>query len=131
MSRSEKGQNLIETMAGFVILIPIALAAFDVWTLSSAAQLNEQIADTAARAAATQSTEQKALEAAISAVENSQLTNVITSIQVQDCKYDPGLGMIRLTTVMNVKMPIPFPSFSQVTCRADSVQPIVNSPAPR
>ena len=54
MSPKKQGQSLIETMLGFIILIPIGVAAFDIVSLVASTQLNEQFAENAARAAAFQ-----------------------------------------------------------------------------
>ena len=42
--RNSRGQNLVEALAGFVILIPIGLAAVDVVAFVSAVDSNEHLA---------------------------------------------------------------------------------------
>ncbi len=69
---------------GFVVIIPIGLAAVDVATLISASQTNEQIAEQAARAAGCQRSDKGAhKQAAEESVSQTQLSNIITSIAVK------------------------------------------------
>ncbi len=129
--RRKKGQSLVETMIGFLILIPIGLIAVNLVTLISCSQSNEQWAELAARAAASTGNEQNAIQAAEDALTDCEINNVVQSIQIDEMKFDVGTQQVSVSTMMEVKMPVPLPWFSQVTCHASSVQPIVSTPAPR
>jgi Flp pilus assembly protein TadG len=124
------GQSLVETMSAFFILIPVGLVAIDIVCLVSSTQQNEQVAEMAARAAATQFSQDKAENAAKEAIAQVQPSPVIVSVTMENLTYDPVQGNVSVSTIMDVRLPIPFPFFSQVNCRASSVQPIVSIPAP-
>ncbi|MDZ4836749.1 MAG: hypothetical protein SGJ27_23460 [Candidatus Melainabacteria bacterium] len=129
--RRSKGQSLIEAMIGFMILIPIGLAAFNVVVLVSTSQTNEQWAEIAARAAATRRDQQSAYKAASDSLSDCELNKIIEDIQITDTKFDLTTGHVTVFTAMKVKLPVPIPGFSEVTCNASSIQPIVSIPAPR
>lgn len=128
--RRKHGASLVETMVGFIILIPIGLAAVDLVTLISCSQNNEQWAELAARAAAGMHSEQGAIKAAEDAISDCEITPVVLALQIDELKFDVRAQQVSVSTAMEVKMPIPFPWLSQVTCHANSVQPIVSTPAP-
>ena len=130
-NRRERGVSLVETMAGFIILIPIGLAAIDVVTLVSTAQTNEQWANNAARSASRQSEPYGATLAAQKTVEKFVLTGPILSLSVVDVEFDLGTGKVTVATEMQVKVPVPIPFLEDtMTFRADAIQPIVSTPAP-
>jgi len=122
---------MIETMTAFLILIPVGLAAFNLFVLVSTTQINEQLAETASRAAATKGDQQGALNAAQDAVDHVATSNVIQSAALEQVNFDPVAGFVNVTTTMVVKLPVPLPYFSEANCRANSIQPIVSTPAPR
>lgn len=129
--KNSRGQTLIETLVGFIVLIPIGLVSVNVVALATTSQGNEQLAEAAARAASTQHNELKAKDAAKETI-NSILaeSNIVQSARVESVEYNPGTGQVTVTTLMDVKLPVPIPGFSDVQCRASSVQPIVSTPAP-
>ncbi len=129
--RRTRGQTLIETLVGFIVLIPIGLFSINVVALVTTSQNNEQLAESAARAASTQRTEIKAKDAATETVTNIfQETNIAQSALVESIDYNVAAGQVTVTTLMNVKLPVPIPGFSETVCRASSAQPIVSTPAP-
>jgi len=119
----------VEAIVGFIVIIPIGLAAVDVATLISTSQSNEQVAEQAARAAACQRSEKGAQKAAEESVEQTPTSNIITNIAVDPVKYDPAKGEVSVTTTMHVAMPIPMPFLNQFDLRASAMQPIVAFPA--
>lgn len=128
--RRSRGQTLIETLIGFIVLIPIGLFSINVVALVTTSQGNEQLAESAARAASTQRSATKAKDAAVETVENVfQETNVAQSALVESVDYNPAAGQVTVTTLMNVKLPVPIPGFAETVCRASSAQPIVSIPA--
>jgi Tfp pilus assembly protein PilV len=129
-TRARHGQSLIETMCAFFVLIPLGLVAIDLVAFVSSTQQNEQLAELAARAAATQFDLSGARKAAEDAVEHFQTTAVMTSVTIDEVKFDLGSGTCSVATLMDVRLPVPFPFFKGANCRASSLQPIVSTPAP-
>jgi hypothetical protein len=127
----KKGQSLIEVMVGLLVIIPIGLAAVDIVVLTNASQNNEEIAETAARAASTKANAASATNAVQQIVQRVTLNNVVQDLQIDDVNFDLGKGTVSVSLIMTVKMPVPFPNFSTVSCKAGAIQPIVSTPAPR
>lgn len=125
-----KGQSLVETLVGLAIMIPLALFAIDVVALINAAHMNDEWSETAAKVAARQGSERMARESAEKAVLRVPLSQIVQSIRVDDINFDPAEGHVIVTTVMDVKLPISFPSMETVTFRHKSIQPIVSTRAP-
>ncbi|MBZ0184779.1 MAG: hypothetical protein K8F91_00905 [Candidatus Obscuribacterales bacterium] len=128
--RSQKGQSLVETLAGFLVLIPLALVAVNLVVMLSCSRSNSEWAEQAARAAARRLDMQTASTAAEDAVALCQLNNMITNIVVTSVEYDLGIGQVTVITEMDVKLPVPFPGWSSVQFHNSAVQPIVATPAP-
>ncbi|MBX9691940.1 MAG: hypothetical protein K2Z81_06110 [Cyanobacteria bacterium] len=129
--RGAKGVSLVETMAGFMVLIPIGLAAIDIAVLVATSQTNEEWAESAARIAGRQRDESKATKAAESTIEEFETSNTILSIQVVDVQFDLKAAKVTVTTDMEVRVPIPIPFLPPtVHFRAMAIQPIVSIPAP-
>lgn len=129
--RRSRGQTLIETLVGFIVLIPIGLFSVNVVALVTTSQGNEQLAEAAARAASTQHTALKATDAAKETLVNIlQESHIVQSATVESVDYNVAAGQVTVTTLMSVKLPVPIPGFSETVCRASSVQPIVSTPAP-
>ncbi len=128
--RSKRGQTLLEAIAGFLIIIPIGLGAFDLVTILSTTQSNEQWAELAARAAASQANALNAKQAAEHALERCKLTALIKSVNIDKVNYDLGKGQVSVSTTMEVLMPVPMPFFGSIECHATAIQPIVATPAP-
>ena len=127
--RSRRGSSLVEAIIGFVVIIPIGLAAVDVATLVSAGQTNEQVAEQAARAAACQRSVNGAQKAAEESVEQTQTSNIITQVSLDTVNYDPTMGQVTVSTVMQVRMPVPLPFLTTFDLKATEMQPIVAFPA--
>jgi len=119
----------VEAIVGFVVIIPIGLAAVDVATLISTSQSNEQVAEQAARAAACQRSKEGAQKAAEESVQQTPTSNIISSILVDPVQYDATKGEVTVSTTMQVKMPIPMPFLNQFDLHASAMQPIVAFPA--
>lgn len=129
--RRNQGQTLVETMLGFIVLIPIGLAAVNVVTLISTSQNNEQWAEIAARAAATKPDQTTALKAAQDAITECEINSIVKSVAIKEVKFDLATGHVTVNTAMQVQLPVPIPGFSEINCSASSIQPIVSTPAPR
>lgn len=128
--RKTTGQSLVETMAGFFLFIPLVFMAVDVATLCNMAQKNEQFAESIARVAGTQNDKGAAINIARDAATNYQRSSIVEDVAIEEVTYDLGSGQVTVTTVMTVRMPIPFPYLSEITLRAVALQPIVSMPAP-
>jgi hypothetical protein len=118
-------------MVGFIVLIPIGLAAVNVVCLVSTTQSNEQWAEIAARAAATRMDKSSATKAATDALSDFERNSMVQNVQMTSLDFNVATGHVSVVTAMDVKLPVPIPGFSAVTCTATSVQPIVSTPAPR
>lgn len=129
--RRKKGQSLVEVMVGLIVIIPIGLAAVDIVVLTSASQNNEELAETAARAASTKRNAASATNAVQEIVNRVALNNVVQDVQIDDVDYNLGTGQVSVSLIMKVHVPVPFPSFDTISCRAGAVQPIVSTPAAR
>lgn len=128
--RSSRASSLAETLAGFVILIPLALAAVDVVAFMSAVDSNEHLAEAAARGAAKASDQDKAQSVAEDVVKNCTPVWMVQAVMVDDVDYNIQKGMVSVAVLMQLKLPVPLPGYSEVKCRASSVEPIVSTPAP-
>lgn len=121
---------MVETLSGFVVLIPIALAAVDVVAFVSAVDSNEHLAEAAARGAAKASSQDGAQTVAEDVVKHCTPPWMVQSVMVDDVEYDVGKGMVSVATLMQMKLPVPLPGYSEISCRASSIEPIVSTPAP-
>jgi hypothetical protein len=128
--RRVRAQTLIEAIAGFAVIIPLALMALDLTVLVTTSQSNEQWAELAARSAASQANAQNARLTAESCLAKAKTSNIVQSVALEGVDYDLGKGQVTIKTKMLVNMPVPFPFLSQVECHASAIQPIVATPAP-
>jgi Flp pilus assembly protein TadG len=130
LTRLQRGQSLIETLVGFMVLIPLGLFSFDLTVLLMANQNNRQLAENAARAAANQPNSLQAIEAATGALKGARKASAIKNATILDVTYSPGTGQVSVTTEVDVQLPVSFPGMKTVNLRANAVQPIVAIPAP-
>lgn len=129
MRRSGRGASLVEAIVGFIVIIPIGLAAVDIVSLIATSQTNEQAAEQAARAAACQRSDQGAQKAAQDSIDQMQPNSMMCAITIDTVTYDPAHGQVTVFTNMQVQMPIPMPFLNKVNLRASAMQPIVAFPA--
>lgn len=130
MTPRRRGQSLVETLAGFLILIPLGLFSFDLTIVLMANQTNKEIAENAARAAANQLGVAKAMQAAIGAINKAPKSSNITDITLLDLNYDVFAGNVSVTTEVDVQLPVSFPGVGKINLRCTATQPIVAIPAP-
>lgn len=128
--RAPRALTLVEATAGFIIIIPIALAAFDLLALISANELNEQWAESACRVAATKVDELAAEEAARKSLAGFKANAVALEISLKSFNFDTSLGQVSLSTELSVKMPVPIPVVGDVHLKTSATHPIVGIPAP-
>lgn len=128
--RGRSGSSMVETLAGFVVLIPIALAAVDVVAFVSAVDSNEHLAEAAARGAAKASSQDTAQTVAEDVVKHCTPPWMVEHVLVDDVEYNVGKGMVSVATLMQMKLPVPLPGYAEISCRASSIEPIVFTPAP-
>jgi Flp pilus assembly protein TadG len=129
-SSKRRGQSLVETLAGFMVLIPLGLFSFDLTVVLMANQTNKEIAENAARAASNQLGMGKAIQAAIGAINKAPKSATITNITLLDCNYNVGSGKVSVTTEIDVQLPVSFPGVGKINLRSTAIQPIVALPAP-
>ena len=127
---SRRGQSLVETIAGLMVLIPLGLFSFDLTIVLMANQTNKEIAENAARAASNQLGVAKATQAAIGAINKATKTANITNITLLDLSYNLGTGNVSVTTEVDVQLPVAFPGVKQINLRYTAIEPIVAIPAP-
>jgi len=128
--RRQPGQALIETVAGLILLIPLALFSYDLTFVLISNQNNERLAENAARAAANHLTSLSAQQAAQQAVDNFNQSAGTNNISLTNFSYDLSNEQIILTTQMEVTLPVPLASWKTMTIQAQSIVPIVAIPAP-
>ena len=128
--RSSRGQSLIETLVGMVIIIPIGLASVDVTAMVIANHLNEHLADRAARAAANQIDAEQAKAMAQKIIDTYLITSPINEVDLDHITYDLNAEQVTVITSVSVNLPIPFGATNRVVLRSSSTQPIVATPAP-
>jgi len=118
----------MEAVMAAIILVPIALALLDLTVMVIANSMNDTAAKNAARAAANQSTGAAAYDAANLTLNTFHASTLVKSIAINDFNYPAqGVGSVSLTTVMEVKLPVPFPGFAGYTFTAKDVEPIVGT----
>jgi Flp pilus assembly protein TadG len=125
-----RGQSLVETLLGFVIIIPLGLASIDITAMVIANHLNEHLADNSARAAANQIDSEEARKTAQGIVDSFNITPPINDVSLEAISYDLAKEQVTVITSVNVNLPVPFGSNNRVLLRANAAQPIVATPAP-
>lgn len=125
--RSTRGTSIIEMVVGSCFLIPIALVAVDLASLTMSEQVNDHIARDAARAAANQLDQSTATAAATRAINMFKTNTLIRDVHLDQCIYSDGA--VQVKTTVDVKVPAPFFGFSGKKMIAQSFQPIVGQPA--
>ncbi|MFN8656102.1 MAG: hypothetical protein U0105_07165 [Candidatus Obscuribacterales bacterium] len=133
--RLRRGQSIVETVVGIIFLIPIVLFLLDVSVLVMAQTANDNLAKSAARAAASatpgpgQTGTSSAGQAAAQRVLNNFATSsIITSKTMPTFDYDMSTGNVTVGTQIVVRPPVVFPGFSQFNFNARATEPIVSIP---
>src|SRR6516164_7671321 len=127
---SQRGQSLVETLAGMMVLIPLGLFSFDLTIVLMANQTNKEIAENAARAASNQLGVAKAMQAAIGAINKAPKSANITDVTLLDLNYDVSAGNVSVTPQVDVQLPVSVPGVGKINLRYTATQPIVAIPAP-
>lgn len=134
--RRGRGQSIIETVVGIIFLIPIVLFLLDVSVLVMAQTANDNLAKSAARAAASATpspgqpgTAGAGQSAAQRVLNNFATSSIITSKTMTQFDYDSGgTGNVTVGTQIVVRPPVVFPGFSQFNFNARATEPIVSIP---
>lgn len=133
--RNQKGQGLVEvSVVSGVFMIPVLLFMFDIVFLFAANSLNDQYVKVAARAAASQSTEAGATEAARNAIARFPKSTLIPNLEVVEVEYRTpqefgAQKTVVVKTRMNTVIPMPFPFMvDKPVFQAASVEPITALP---
>jgi len=85
--RSRKGQGLIEAAVAAIFLIPIAMGLLDVAVMVISNMTNDTAAKNCARAAANQSTQPQAQQAALKIINGIKVSSIITSVAIDSLDY--------------------------------------------
>ncbi len=154
--RATKAQSLIETVAGIIFMVPIALFLFDIAVLVMANTANDNLAKTVARAAASakdvgtnEGTPAAGFTAATQTANTFAESGLIAkpstgsflagyswngtgTADSQGSSWPaslppPNVGDVGVVTSMQVKLPVPFPFLpSTIDFQAKAVEPIVS-----
>jgi hypothetical protein len=127
--RRQSGQSLIETLSGFILIIPLALFSYDLTFILISSQSNERLAENAARSAANHATSLSAKQAAQTAVDTFNQTSGGNTASLVSFDFDDD-GQISLITQIEIKLPVSLASWSKVITSAHAVVPVVAYPAP-
>lgn len=153
--RRSVGQSIIETVVGIIFLVPIVLFLFDVAVLVLSNTANDNLAKSAARAAASatdasgKGTGDKGFDAAKSIAANFSPSAIINPVGGGKSSFvtgfewngggsngnvkngeaitpSPSEGQVAVITTMEVTLPVPFPGWSKIEFKAKAVEPIVS-----
>lgn len=125
--RGKRGSQMIEAVAVGTIIIVIAMALIDLIVMVLANGVNDGAAKNAARAAASQSSLAKAVEAAQNSLKENKKGNAgfITELSLKSLDYVPK-QTVSATTKMHVSLPIPVPGIgASYTFLAQATEPVV------
>lgn len=135
--RKQRAQSIIETVVGIIFLIPLVLFLLDVSVLVMAQTANDNLAKSAARAAASATAGPGQLgnagvgiAAAQRVVNEFATSSIITQKQMTNPDYNLGTGNVTIGTQITVVPPVTFPGFSSFQFRAQATEPIVALPPP-
>ncbi|CAN5950791.1 unnamed protein product [Sphagnum jensenii] len=126
--RANKGEALISAVIGSAILVPIALMVLDLVFLVLVNSANDNLAHSAARAAANQQN---------AATANSAATDIVMGFHTSEIVPNANLDLLTFTkesvtvnTSIDVKLPARFPGMpTYITFRAADSEPVVGIPA--
>jgi Flp pilus assembly protein TadG len=138
MRRRRRGQSIIETVVGIIFLIPLVLFLLDVSVLVMAQTANDNLAKSAARAAASATNGPGGLgnstvarAAADRVLNDFALSSIITTKRIppNGFLYDTSSpGNVIVETRIDVRPPVAFPGFTVFNFRARATEPIVALP---
>jgi Flp pilus assembly protein TadG len=129
--RRRAGTSMIEMMAGALILIPIVLLAVDGAYVMICSKANQELADHASRIAANKALPAMATTAATNTVAAYRKTENIDSVKIERMDFDTKRKIVTVVTIMDVRVPVPFPGMAPTRLTAQSIHPIVAIPAER
>lgn len=134
--RKQRAQSIIETVVGIIFLIPLVLFLLDVSVLVMAQTANDNLAKSAARAAASATAGPGQLgnatvgiAAAQRVVNEFATSSIITQKQMTPAPdYNTATGNVTVSTQITVVPPVTFPGFASFQFRARATEPIVALP---
>ena len=112
-------------------MVPIALLVVDVVFMLGFARNNADLALAAARMAANQADEYSATLTVRQALASFVKPANVLDVSLDRFNYDTVLKLVTVSTLMEVKLPVPVPGCTTTTLSASSTQPIVGVPAAR
>jgi len=130
--RRAKGVGLVETIVIAIVLIPVTLFFLDLIVLVLANSINDGACKNATRVAANQATGPDALAAAKGAIEAVKSNSIVKSVRIVTLDYDElNHTTCSVETEVVVRLPVPFPGYSQFKFVARDVEPILVPQLPK
>lgn len=125
--RKKRGTSLVEAIVAAIIIVPVALFLLDLSVLVLANSINDKAVKNAARAAANQPDGASAWQAANVSLASFRSSPIVKSLTIKSFSFPPSnaLETVSCTTKMEVKLPVPFPGFNNITFLARAEEPIV------
>ena len=111
MSRSRRGQSLIETVVGGVILVPVVLAIIDLAVVVLGGEICNDLAKQAARAAANAAGRPEAVLAVADVQSHFNASSTYSGLSLTLSQYDgtaDGLASVQGGVTITLPVPIPF-----------------------
>ena len=127
--RGQKGQSTIEALVGSMLLIPICLLGINAVTCVLTNSVNDNLAKSAARAAANQQSKVAAEDAAKQCISHFPKSAIILDVQLADAITYVDKKHVAVKTTMQIKLPASFAGFDKLQFNAQAVEPIVGVPA--
>jgi hypothetical protein len=121
---------LIEAVTAAIVLVPIGLCLLDLIVLVIADSMNDTAAKNAARAAANMPDFNSALAAAKQSLTATQNSSIVTSLSIATLDYPDANDSVTCQTIMQVRLPVPFPGISSITFKAKDSEPILVKETP-
>ena len=127
--RSKKGASLIEAVVGLCVIVPLILFAVDVATVTTMAQINEELAEQLARLCSTVQTQTNAQKACQDVLQLYQKPANVSEVDLSSVVFDQGLQQVTVTTAMVVVLPVPMFNQTSYKLTANAMQPVISTPA--
>lgn len=124
-ARRTRASIVAEAVAGVLILVPLALLSVDAMAMVTASHSTEELAQTAARAAANTTEDDIALKLATDTVDLYPRSDLVVGASINTFHFDKENKVVTVEVVMQVRPPVPLPGVSLVDLKATSAQPIV------
>ncbi len=127
--RQRSGVAIVEAViAALLLFLPILYVGMDLTVIVMASSLNEHMARDAARAASSQTRGGDAFKVAQQRVMDLRTSDLVTNPRMTSFDFVPG-HFVSVQTVVQCRLPAPFPFFTQTDLRSQATVPLVSTPA--